>query len=380
MTSSTPRSTRVARSSVVLRNAARISVTVPVPPGGLNAFPPSATTRRMTQPRLDLSGQIRDADHAGLRAKLRDDDVGRGPVTATRQRGGIGVARRLDQQVARIGHAAAHNEAHWVEHRGQVCDALSEPAADLLEAVDRRRIAFGRGSGDDGTVDRVDRLGDLEKPTRVVGPFRRDLAGSAHERGATAVLLPAAEVAAPALPSRRHDTDMTGFAGESEAAAVEIAVDDEAAADAGADGQHDDVGELLAGAEPVFAPCGCVGVVLDDDRKVDAGGHLIVQWCFPPAAVRRDEDVMTGGVDESCRADPNRADLMLAQELPHDLADNIDQMFVVTTRRAPPRLRGDVAVLIHNARSDLPTTDVDADRLHQSRAASSSRTLRSIPP
>ena len=42
-----------------MRNAARISVTVPVPPGGLNAFPPSATTRRMTQPRLDLSGQIR---------------------------------------------------------------------------------------------------------------------------------------------------------------------------------------------------------------------------------------------------------------------------------------------------------------------------------
>ena len=66
--------------------------------------------------------------------------AGQGPLE-----GGTG---RLEQQFTRLRYAAADHEAGRIEDRGQVGQALAEPAAHGLEAAQRGRVALGRGLGD----------------------------------------------------------------------------------------------------------------------------------------------------------------------------------------------------------------------------------------
>src|SRR4051812_33171682 len=145
MTSRTPRATRSARVSAVVANASRISPTAPVPPGGLRALPPSATTARSGCPPaaadIRVGAASRAASEAGgadeprLAAQRRLPDPRRWPVTPTGQRRRERLAGRRQQQVARVGDAAADDEPARVEDRGDVGEPLAEPAADLLEAV-----------------------------------------------------------------------------------------------------------------------------------------------------------------------------------------------------------------------------------------------------
>src|SRR5436190_20554252 len=87
-----------------------------------------------------LAGQIRGADDARVLTELRDLDLGQRPVAAAGQRvlecdpGGV------EEQLARLGHAAADHEAGRIEDRGQVGQALAEPAAHGLEAAQRGRV------------------------------------------------------------------------------------------------------------------------------------------------------------------------------------------------------------------------------------------------
>ena len=85
---------------------------------------------------------------ARVLAQLRDLDLGERPVTAPGQRPLEGGPRGIKQQVARLGHAAADHEAGGIEDRGQVGQALAEPAADGLKTTKRGRIALGRGLRD----------------------------------------------------------------------------------------------------------------------------------------------------------------------------------------------------------------------------------------
>jgi hypothetical protein len=66
----------------------------------------------------------------------------------------------------------------------------------------------------------------------------RGLAAQPVDRTARRHLLPAPEVAAPALGASRLDDDMADLGGEPVSAAEQLAVGDDAAADAGPDGDE----------------------------------------------------------------------------------------------------------------------------------------------
>ena len=107
------------------------------------------------------------------------------------------------------------------------------------------------------------------RPRASSEPPRAAVAGLAHQGRAAGVLLEAAVVAAAAQDAVGHDAHVADLGADAEGAAVELAVEHEAAADAGADGDQQQVVDVLAGAEAELAPGGGVGVVLDDDREVD---------------------------------------------------------------------------------------------------------------
>ena len=111
--------------------------------------------------------------------------------------------------------------------------------------------------------------GELQDASGRSRVRQRLLAGHPHQCAPGAVGLEAAEVAAPALDAVGDHRDVADLAAHAEPTAHQLAVDDHAAADAGADREHQQVLDVLAGAERELAPGGGVGVVLHDDRQVE---------------------------------------------------------------------------------------------------------------
>ena len=89
-----------------------------------------------------------------------------------------------------------------------------------------------------------------------------------------------------------QDGDMPEFAGISVAAAVDFAVDDDARADAGADGVVDDVAAVFARAKSKFSQCAHVGIVVDYCGYAEVLFDNFRQWAIVPS-----RDV--GGVDDA---------------------------------------------------------------------------------
>ena len=86
--------------------------------------------------------------------------------------------------------------------------------------------------------------------------------GVAGEEVGGGVGLHAAVLAAGAQPAAGVDDHVPQFGAVLEVAAKHLAVDDDAAADAGAQREHDQVLDVLAGSGPELAPAGGIGVVL----------------------------------------------------------------------------------------------------------------------
>ena len=217
-------------------------------------------------------------------------DLGERPVAAAGQGPLEGRTGRVEQQFTRLGHAAADHEAGRVEDRGQVGQALAEPAAHDLEAAQRGRVAFGR------------RLGDLAG-RKCPQAFPRPAAAAASRPPACAwrtraprrpgrcrcVLLPAAPVPAAAQPPVRDDPDVPGLAGHAPAAAVQLAADDDGGADPGPDRDQHHVAVSARGAEPRLGPGRGVRVVLDHDRAAESLLDPLLERLVAPGQVRREQ-------------------------------------------------------------------------------------------
>ena len=67
-----------------------------------------------------------------------------GPVAATGQRPPERLAGRAEQQFTGVRHPAADDEQPRVERGGEVREADAEPAPDVLEQLDRARVALAR--------------------------------------------------------------------------------------------------------------------------------------------------------------------------------------------------------------------------------------------
>ena len=229
-------------------------------------------------------------------------------VAAAGELGGEGRADRVEQQVAGLADAAADHDDRRVEHGGQGGDALAEPAAQLGELLDGERVAVLR------------RRAVISGPVIASGspPARssRSPASSEPPRAAARASRTSAEPLAycsrqPRLPQPhrhavRHDPQVADLGADAEGAAVQRAVEHDAAADAGADGDQQQVVDVVAGAEGELAPRRGVGVVLDDDRQVDALLELGPEVDVAPGDVGREHDHGARLVDVAGGADADR--------------------------------------------------------------------------
>src|SRR5204863_118104 len=115
--------------------------------------------------------EVRGADHAGLVTHLGRAYLGDRQQAALGQRTVVRQAGGPQQEVAGLDDAAADDQDGRVEHLDQVGEAGTQPAADLLERLDRHRVAAQRRPGHQRPVDRLDvATGEGEQLGRLVGP------------------------------------------------------------------------------------------------------------------------------------------------------------------------------------------------------------------
>ena len=89
------------------------------------------------------------------------------------------------------------------------------------------------------------------------------------------VLFHAAAIAAAAGVAVGHDGDVSDFACHAHAAAHDSAIVNNAAADAGAEREQNEVFDVAAGSDPLFAEGGGVGIVFQNDRGIEAAREFL---------------------------------------------------------------------------------------------------------
>ena len=165
----------------------------------------------------------------------------------------------VEDEVAGLSDAAADDEGVGVEEPGDGREGGAEPVGDFAPdtAGDFVTGSGGFGDGFGGAVGEIFVDSDL-------GVGFDGVLGDLEVAG---VFFECAEVAVVAGDAVEVDAHLTDFAGGVLAAAVHLAIEDEAAADAGAEGEGDDVAEAASGAIAEFGPGHGVGVIFDDDGE-----------------------------------------------------------------------------------------------------------------
>ena len=137
--------------------------------------------------------------------------------------------------------------------------------------------------------------------------------------GARGVRLETAVVAAFAAAAVGVDRGVADLAGHVGGAVVELAVEDEPAADPGADGDADRVPRAPRRAHPPLAEDRAVGVVVELGGKPEPVANDLPQRQVDPAEVGREQHDAALGVERARRADADAEDLRAGQ-LPAGLA------------------------------------------------------------
>lgn len=188
------------------------------------------------------------ADHAGVLAELgrkNPHDVASGRHGVP----GDDLPHRIDQEVERLAEAAADDDQLRVQEADERGDARAQPAARSGDGLARRPVPLSRGR------DQLRRAG-----TGAEQLPRRRLDGAARREG-----LEVTATGAMTLAERpvRVDDHVPGLRAGADPAAVEPPVEDQAAADAGAERDHHHVCRPAPGAGLPLRERGAVGVVVD---------------------------------------------------------------------------------------------------------------------
>ncbi len=203
--------------------------------------------------------------------------------------------------------------------------------------------------------------GQLEQGGRPVGVFGGHPLRVADQGVPAGVLLPAAEVAAAALHPAGDGLHVAELAAHAPAAPVDGAAEDEAAADAGADGDGDEVALAPAGAEAELAPGHRVGVVLHHDGQAGHLGEPALERLLAPGEVGGEADDAAGLVDEPGGADADGLDLVLVGQFLDRLGHGLGDLGRVVGRGRLQETLDDQPVGVDDARRDLGAADVDTD-------------------
>ncbi|MPM96529.1 hypothetical protein SDC9_143693 [bioreactor metagenome] len=215
-------------------------------------------------------------------------------------------------------------------------------------------------------MEATDRPGIVTDPfqqrQRARGPGAGQGDGLAPQRLTGAVLLPAAPVATRADLPVGHDAEVSPLAGHAPSAAVDLAVQDQATADAGAEGDHREGGAALPGAEPVLPPGRRIGVVVDHHRQIEAGLETLHQRFVAPGEVRREPYDPAGLVDPAGGADPDGAGVVVTRQGIDEPDDRFLDGIGPVGRRGDRTTPRQPSVGAHDGGRHLRPTDVDPDR------------------
>ena len=158
-----------------------------------------------------------------------------------------------------------------------------------------------------------------------------------------------------------HDAHVADLGADAEGAAEQLAVEHDAAADAGADGDQQQVVDVVAGAEGELAPGGGVRVVLDHHREVDPRLEVGLEVDVAPGDVGREHHRRRGPCrcSRPRRRRPRRSrGATRARSTSSSMASSIG--LGVGRRRLDAELLDDRAVLVDDTAEDLGAADVDA--------------------
>ena len=190
----------------------------------------------------------------------------------------------------------------------------------------------------------------------------RQLLRLANQCVAGGVLLPAASVPALAAVATGNADHVAPLPGHPVGATEQIAVDHQAAADARTQGDADHHRRATAGAEPVLRPRRSVGVVVDDQRQVDAFAQPVLERFLAPGEVRGEADDRLGVVDPAGGPDAGRLHAgMPAAEVGDEVDDRVLDGVRTVGRGRHLEPLADSSLGVDHTRRHLRTADVDAD-------------------
>ena len=217
-----------------------------------------------------------------------------------------------------------------------------------------------------------------ERGVRLPRDGQRHLA---HERGAGGDRLQAAAVRAVALagPAVHVDDHVAELRAAAREAAVDLAAQEHAAADPGAEREHHHLVAARAGARARLGEDRAVGVVVDDHRQLQALGHDVRE----ADVVQREVDGLDGQprarVERARDAEADRLDVA-ADRPAHALdgvRDHLHQLHLVQAERGAVGTVMDRSVSVHGAGQQLGAAEIDAD--HASLGHAGHLTARTSP-
>lgn len=289
-----------------------------------------------------LERHERRPDQAGLVTELGLDDTQRLVGRLDR----IGTGRdpgRLEQEVAGgCAEAPANDHDVRIEDVDERADRGAEQSPDLRERFDRTGIARSRtGNEDRGVGPRAVELGSrsiggeprcvsLEMPVPVAVPLARLSAGD-------------------------HD-----HVPELGPAPVEMVVDDQSAADPGAEGEHDQIRGTSTCSEPPLGERRSIAVVLDaGGQPVERSGavrevHLVQRKIDSPQC-----DTGTAiDVERDAVSDRRRP---VPEQVLNDSVDRVQDLILGSIRRRDFDRTADRAVALDETGEDFRPAEVDPD-------------------
>src|SRR5215218_7972489 len=332
-----------------------------------------------------MDGEHRRPDHARVRAPARELDGGPLPERRKRPARRLG-AGRVEEQLGGAREAPAEHQPLRLERVDDGRDADAEPAPIALEEGARLAVALAC---------RLDRIA-----ARATALLRDEPADRALRVALAAARRLALEAAAAAVPLERAgarqlvhrirllpggaaiDHDVAQLGAETGGAAEDPPVDDQYAADAGAERQHRELARGRIGDQLRLAERSAVGVVVDEDRHSQAVAQGRAQRNARQRDVHARECGAALGVDLGGHADPDRrqAPVETCGRLARNRRDLVEQRLLAGPVGRPLDPAPDLDA-VDDRTGDLRAADVDADhRAGQAASPSTSRAAPSAPP
>jgi hypothetical protein len=285
-----------------------------------------------------------------------------GPSTAGTTSTG-GRCSGAEHDLARRHQPPAHDAAGRVEGVDEVGQPEGEPVGEAVEELEGVGVALGGGGGD---LDAGDVLGVAAGQLDEAAATARghELPGLAVEGGAGGVALPAAAPTARAREAVVVDDHVADLPGEAVGPPYEQAVDDEAAADPGAEGDEESGVRAGGGAQLVLGPRRARGVVVGPHREAQRLGQARPEGqLHDPGQVGREAQGAVP-VDQPGRPHAHGGDPGRAVEERGGHRHHARQQAVGVAHGRLPVLGHDGPVVVEDDPEDLRPPDVQPERGH----------------